>query len=135
MVEMENRKLNGLMKQEKNQLQGVLEEKMRELRDKEVVVKERDQTIKDNSDMMELLRNQIQQYSRDYEEERVSREKFALQFKRLEELLKEKEKEIDMLQDQLAKNAASHLKGGPDVCCVYVLFSSVCLIVLCNSCI
>ena len=94
---------------------------MRELRDKEAAVKERDQTIKENSDMMELLRNQIQQYSRDYEDERVSREKFALQFKRLEELLKEKEKEIEMLQDQLAKNAASHLKGGPDVRCVYVV--------------
>jgi len=122
MLEGENRKLNGFysqMNQEKNQLQGVLEEKMRELRDTEVVIKERDQTIKENNDMMELLRNQIQQYSRDYEEERVSREKFALQFKRLEGLLKEKEAEIDSLQDQLAKNAATHLKGGPDVCCVY----------------
>ena len=120
MLEAELRKINGYytqVNQEKNQLQGVLEEKMRELRENETTIHAREQNIKENNDMMELLRNQIQQYSRDYEEERVSREKFAQQFNKMQATLKDKDAEIDSLQDLLAKNATTRLKTGPDVCC------------------
>ena len=101
--------------QERNQLQGLLEEKTRELREHEMTIRTNEQDIKDKNDMQELLRNQIQQYSRDYEEERVSREKFALQFNKMQATLKEKDAEIESLQDQLMKIGTDHLRSASDV--------------------
>ena len=101
--------------QERNQLQGLLEEKTRELREHEMTIRTNEQDIKDKNDMQELLRNQIQQYSRDYEEERVSREKFALQFNKMQATLKEKDAEIESLQDQLMKIGTDRLRSASDV--------------------
>ena len=106
-LEGELREVNGLyteVKQEKNQLQGMLEEKIRELREKEVAIMNRDQTIKE-------LENQIQQYSRDFEEEHVLWEKLALQFNKMQEILKEKEEKLYSVKDKLAKNAVAKARS------------------------
>ena len=110
--------------QERNQLQGLLEEKTRELREHEMTIRTNEQDIKDKNDMQELLRNQIQQYSRDYEEERVSREKFALQFNKMQATLKEKDAEIESLQDQLMKIGTDRLRSASDVSYLLILSES-----------
>jgi len=111
-LEGELREVNGLytkVKREKNQLQRILEEKMRELRKREVIIKNRDQTIKE-------LQNQIQQYSKDFKEEHVLWEKLTLQFNKMQEILKEKEEKLYSVKNKLAKDAvASCLKAGPEV--------------------
>ena len=97
---------------------------MRELREHEMTIRTNEQDIKDKNDMQELLRNQIQQYSRDYEEECVSREKFALQFNKMQATLKEKDIEIEALQDQLMKIGTDRLRSASDVSYLLILSES-----------
>lgn len=85
---------------ERNQLKRMLDDKDRVIRNLETI---QNTNVKENADTMELMRNQIQQYVRDYEEERVAREKFAQQMMKLQKSLKEKDDEIDNLQEQLTK--------------------------------
>jgi len=83
-LEGELKKLDGYctqVNQEKYQLLGALEEIMRE---NEAIIHARDQTIKDNSDMMEMLRDQMQA------------------------TLNIKDAEINSLQDQLAVKLNYH---------------------------
>ena len=70
--------------------------------------------VQDNSDSMELMRNQLLQYARDYEEEQVAREKCAQQMMKLQQSIKEKDEEIDHLQEQLTKYGGSMVR--PYVC-------------------
>lgn len=92
---------------ERNQLKRIVDEKDREI---EELVRTKEKIINENSDTNELMRNQLQQYVRDYEEERVAREKFVQQIRRLQESIKEKDEEIDSLQEQLTKYGGSRLK-------------------------
>ena len=95
------------MNDERNQLKRVLDEKDREMKALQTA---KDKIVNDNSDTMELMRNQIQQYARDYEEERIGREKFANQIVKLQQSIKEKDDEIDNLQEQLTKFSGSILR-------------------------
>ena len=98
------------MNDERNQLKRTVDEKDKELQE---LVDEKTKLVKEHSDTMELMRNQLQQYVRDYEEERVAREKFAQQMMKLQTSIKEKDEEIDNLQEQLTKYGGSMLR--PDV--------------------
>ena len=90
---------------------------MNDEKDKEIKELEdaRDRILKENSDTMELMRNQLQQYARDYEEERTGREKFAQQMMKIQQTIKDKDEEIDNLQEQLTKFSGSLLRPSVDV--------------------
>ena len=114
-LEGEMHKLRGHYTQvndERNLLKRTVDEKDREIQD---LMNARDKMIQEHSDTMELMRNQLQQYVRDYEEERVAREKFAQQMMKLKTTIKEKDDEIDSLQDQLTSYGGNKLKPAPDV--------------------
>ena len=85
---------------ERNQLKRTVDEKDKELKE---LVDQKSKLIQEHSDTMELMRNQLQQYVRDYEEERVAREKFAQQMMKLQASIKEKDEEIDNLQEHVTK--------------------------------
>ena len=95
---------------ERNQLKRIVDEKDKEI---EELINAKNKIVQDNSDSMELMRNQLQQYARDYEEERVAREKFAQQMMKLDKSIKEKDEEIDHLQEQLTKYGGNMVR--PDV--------------------
>ena len=95
---------------ERNQLKRIVDEKDNEI---QKLVKEKTTLVKDHSDTMELMRNQIQQYARDYEDERVGRENLVKQIVKLEASNKEKDEEIDQLQDKLTKFTGIMIR--PDV--------------------
>ena len=95
---------------ERNQLKRTVDEKDNEI---QKLVKEKTTLVKDHSDTMELMRNQIQQYARDYEDERVGRENLVKQIVKLEASNKEKDEEIDQLQDKLTKFTGIMIR--PDV--------------------
>ena len=86
-------------------------------KDKEIrhLMDRQSKTEEEHSDTMELMRNQIQQYARDYEEERTARDRFAQQMVKLQESVKQKDEEIDTLQGQLTKYSGTHLRPAPDV--------------------
>ena len=109
-LEGELKKLRGHYTQvndERNQLMRTADEKDKEIQE---LIDAKDKIVQDNSDSMELMRNQLQQYARDYEDERVAREKFAQQMRKLDESIKEKDEEIDHLQEQLTKYGGSMLR-------------------------
>jgi len=109
-IEGELQRLRGHYTQvndERNQLKRMLDDKDRETQNLEAM---QSKTAKENADTMELMRNQIQQYVRDYEEERVAREKFAQQMIKLQKSVKEKDEEIDNLQEQLTRSNYNRLR-------------------------
>ena len=109
-LEGELKKLRGHYTQvndERNQLKRTADEKDREIQE---LIDSKSKVVHDNSDSMELMRNQLQQYARDYEEERVAREKFAQQMMKLQQSIKEKDEEIDNLQEQLTKYGGSMVR-------------------------
>ena len=114
-IEGELHKLRGhytQVNEERNQLMRAVDEKDKEIKD---LVDQRSKTVQEHSDTMELMRNQIQQYARDYEEERTARERFAQQMMKLQESVKQKDEEIDNLQGELTKYGGSRLRPAPDV--------------------
>ena len=97
---------------ERNQMKRLVDEKDKEIKD---LVDHQSKIVQEHSDTMELMRNQIQQYARDYEDERTSRERFAQQMMKLQESVKQKDEEIDTLQGELTKYGGSRLRPAPDV--------------------
>ena len=109
-LEGELKKLRGHYTQvndERNQLKRTVDEREKEIQE---LIDSKNKVVHDNSDSMELMRNQLQQYARDYEEERVAREKFAQQMMKLQQSMKEKDEEIDNLQEQLTKYGGSMVR-------------------------
>ena len=104
-IEGELHKLRGhytQVNEERNQLTRAVDEKDKEIKD---LLDQRNKTTQEHSDTMELMRNKIQQYARDYEEERTARERFAQQMMKLQECVRQKDEEIDSLQGELTKPA------------------------------
>ena len=100
----------ALVNDERNQLKRTVDEKDKEIQE---LIDSKNEIVRDNSDSMELTRNQLQQYAKDYEEERVAREKFAQQMTKLNKSIKEKDEEIDRLQQQLTKYGGNMVR--PDI--------------------
>ena len=97
-LEGELKKLRGHYTQvndERNQLKRTVDEREKEIQE---LIDSKSKVVQDNSDSMELMRNQLQQYARDYEEEQVASEKFAQQVMKLDKSIKEKDEEIDQLK-------------------------------------
>ena len=109
------------MNDERNQLKRTVDEKDSEIQE---LISEKTILVRDHSEMNELLRNQIQQYARDYEEERVAREKLVKQFVKLQESNKEKDEEIDQLQDKLTKVTGNIFR--PDVSLGLTAHNKIC---------
>ena len=95
---------------ERNQLKRTVDEKDKKLQE---LVDQKTKLVQEHSDTMELMRNQLRQFARDYEEERYAREKLAQQMRKLRTSIIEKDEEIDNLQEQLTKYGGSMLS--PDV--------------------
>ena len=96
-LEGELKKLRGHYTQvndERNQLKRTVDEKDKELQE---LVDQKTKLVQEHSDTMELIRNDLQQYVKDYEEERATRVKFA--------------QEIDHLKGKLIEYGG----GNPDV--------------------
>ena len=125
-IEGELHKLRGhytQVNEERNQLTRAVDEKDKEIKD---LLDQRSKTIQEHSDTMELMRNQIQQYARDYEEERTARERFAQQMMKLQEAVKQKDEEIDSLQREVTKFGGTRLRPASDVSLVlydYIMFT------------
>ena len=97
-LEGELKKLRGHYTQvndERNQLKRTVDEREKEIQE---LIDSKSKVVQDNSDSMELMRNQLQQYARDYEEEQVARERFAQQMVKLDKSVNKKDEEIDQLK-------------------------------------
>ena len=103
-LEGELKKLRGhytLVNDERNQLKRTVDEKDKVIQE---LIDSKNKIVQDNSNSMELMRNQLQQYARDYEVERVARENFALQMMKLDKSIKEKDEEINQLKRKVHKD-------------------------------
>ena len=110
-LEGELKKLRGHYTQvndERNQLKKMVDERDKEIQ--ELINAKKN--LQDNHSI-ELIKNQLQQYARDFEEERVAWKKLAQQMMKLDKSIKEKDEEIDHLQEQLTKYSGSMVR--PDV--------------------
>ena len=102
-IEGELHKLRGHyteVNEERNQLTRAVDEKDKEIKD---LIDRQSKTVQEHSDTMELMKNMMQQYARDHEEERTAREWFAQQMMKLQECVRQKDEEIDTLQGELTK--------------------------------
>ena len=115
-LEGEMHKLRDLYTQvnnERNLLKRTVDEKDKEIQE---LMNARDKMVQEHLGTTELMRNQLQQYIRDYGEKQVTRgEKFAQQIMKLKTTIKDKDDKIDNLQDQLTNYDDGKLKQPTDV--------------------
>ena len=98
---------------ERNLLKRTVDEKDKEIQE---LMNARDKMVQEHLGTTELMRNQLQQYIRDYGEKQVTRgEKFAQQIMKLKTTIKDKDDKIDNLQDQLTNYDDGKLKQPTDV--------------------
>ena len=98
-------KLRDHYTQVNNELKRTVDERDREIQEL------KDKMDQDHSDM-DLMRNQLQQNIKDHKE---AEEKFTQQSMKLKATIKDKNDEIDSLQDQLTSYGGNKLKPAPDV--------------------
>ena len=85
---------------ERNQLKYIVDEKDREVQELEFA---RDKHVIETSDTMEVMKNQLQQYASDFQDEKIANTKLFEENMILQRLIQQRDEQIDYLQTELTK--------------------------------
>ena len=85
---------------ERNQLKCIVDEKDREVQELEFA---RDEHAIETSDTMEVMKNQLQQYASDFQDEKIANTKLFEENMILQRLIQQRDEQIDYLQKELTK--------------------------------